>query len=167
MSPDHMSWNHQSSLYLCRVLVLTDQAVRLLEHGKAHTQIDAQREPAVTVTESHVLGEQGRFTKQLSVCFPAFAGKVQRKRFQSTRESSGRPQQLQFHRLFCSLAVLDPRGLATPLTYFLHLSLSSVILIDSYTGSPVHVLMLPSRPCVAFLACVHLASLPCIISFSR
>jgi len=130
-----------------------------------HTQTDAQSEPAVTVTESHVLGEEGRVTKQLSVCFPAFAGKVQRKRFQSTRESSGRPQQLQFHRLFCSLAVLDPRGLATPLTYFLHLSLSSVSLIDSYTGSPVHVLMLPSRPCVAFLACVHLASLPCIISF--
>ena len=34
------------------------------------------------------------------------------------------------------------RGLATPWTYFLHLSLSSVILIDSSTESPVHVLML-------------------------
>jgi len=34
------------------------------------------------------------------------------------------------------------RGLATPWTYFLHLSLSSVILSDSSTGSPVHVLML-------------------------
>jgi len=48
----------------------------------------------------------------------------------------------------CSLvhcSVLQPssiRGLATPWTYFLHLSLSSVILIDSSTGSPVHVLML-------------------------
>jgi len=45
--------------------------------------------------------------------------------------------------LFC--CVLQPssiRGLATPWTYFLHLSLSSVILIDSSTGSPVHVLML-------------------------
>ena len=45
--------------------------------------------------------------------------------------------------LFCS--VLQPssiRGLATPWTYFLHLSLSSVILIDSSTGSTVHVLML-------------------------
>jgi len=45
--------------------------------------------------------------------------------------------------LFCS--VLQPssiRGLATPWTYFLHLSLSSVILTDSSTGSPVHVLML-------------------------
>ena len=41
--------------------------------------------------------------------------------------------------LFCSLAVLD---LATSWTYFLHLSLSSVILIDSSTESPVHVLML-------------------------
>ena len=41
--------------------------------------------------------------------------------------------------------VLQPSsiwGLATPWTYFLHLSLSSVILIDSSTGSPVHVLML-------------------------
>ena len=41
--------------------------------------------------------------------------------------------------------VLQPssiRGLATPWTYFLHLYLSSVILIDSSTGSPVHVLML-------------------------
>ena len=40
--------------------------------------------------------------------------------------------------LFCS--VLQPssiRGLATPWTYFLHLSLSSVILIDSSTDSPV------------------------------
>jgi len=44
--------------------------------------------------------------------------------------------------------------------YFLHLSLSSVILIDSSTESPVYVLMLSIqavRACVAFLACVHLA----------
>ena len=34
------------------------------------------------------------------------------------------------------------RGLATPWTYFLHLSLSSVILTDSSTESPVHDLML-------------------------
>jgi len=43
---------------------------------------------------------------------------------------------------FCS--VLQPcwiRGLATPWTYFLHLSQSSVILMDSSAGSPVHVLM--------------------------
>ena len=41
--------------------------------------------------------------------------------------------------------VLQPsstRELATPWTYFLHSSLSSVILIDSSTESPVHVLML-------------------------
>ena len=45
----------------------------------------------------------------------------------------------EYHVLFCSLAVLDLRvGMATPWTYFLHLSLSSVILIDSSTGSPVH-----------------------------
>jgi len=40
----------------------------------------------------------------------------------------------------CSLAILDP-SVATPWTYFLHLSLSSVILIDSCTESLVHVLM--------------------------
>jgi len=34
------------------------------------------------------------------------------------------------------------RWLATSWTYFLHLSLSSVILIDSSTGSPVYILML-------------------------
>jgi len=45
---------------------------------------------------------------------------------------------------FCSLTVFDPR-LATPWTYFLHLSLSSVILIDSSTESPVHVLMVCQR----------------------
>jgi len=47
--------------------------------------------------------------------------------------------------LFCSLAVLDPRvGHTTDVHvgYFLHLSLSSVILIDSSTESPVHDLML-------------------------
>jgi len=33
----------------------------------------------------------------------------------------------------------------------------SVILIDSSTGSHVHVVMLSTRPCVAFLDCVHLA----------
>ena len=48
-----------------------------------------------------------------------------------------------FTTMFCS--VLQPSsilGLATPWTYFLHLSPSSVILIDSSTESPVHVLML-------------------------
>jgi len=53
-------------------------------------------------------------------------------------------------------SVLQPssiRRLATPWTYFLHLSLSSVILIDSYMGSPVHVLMLSIQACVVFLVC--------------
>jgi len=50
----------------------------------------------------------------------------------------------------CSLAVLDPTA-GPPSTYFLHLSLSSVILINSSTESPVHVLMLSIQ---AFLACV-------------
>jgi len=44
--------------------------------------------------------------------------------------------------LFCSLAVLGPRVGHTMDVYFLHLSLSSVVLIDSFTESPVHVLML-------------------------
>jgi len=59
------------------------------------------------------------------------------------------------HTHTCSvLSVLQPssiRGLATPWTYFLHSSLSSVILIDSSTESPaVHVLMLSytHRSCI-------------------
>ena len=58
-------------------------------------------------------------------------------------KESGHNLRSRGHSLFCS--VLQPSsiwGLATPLTYFLHLSLSSVILIDSSRGSPVHVLML-------------------------
>jgi len=46
---------------------------------------------------------------------------------------------------FCP--VLQPssiRGLGAPWTYFLHLSLSSVIVTDSSTGSPVLVLMMLS-----------------------
>ena len=60
--------------------------------------------------------------------------------------------------LFCSLAVLDSR-IGHTKDVLSPLSLSSVILIDSSTESPVHVLMLstPSRPCVVFLACVLLA----------
>ena len=55
----------------------------------------------------------------------------------------------------CSVLFFQPssiRGLATPWTYFLHLSLSFVILIHSSMESPVHVLMLsiqavhPSSP---------------------
>ena len=59
------------------------------------------------------------------------------------------------------------RGLATPWTYFLHLSLSSVILIDSSTESLVHVLML-SIQAVRGLPRLRTPGLvPCIISFSR
>ena len=47
-------------------------------------------------------------------------------------------------RFCCVLQPFSIRGLATLSTYFLHLSLSSVILIDSPTVSPVHVLMLSS-----------------------
>ena len=52
-------------------------------------------------------------------------------------------------------------------TYFLHLSLSSVILIDSSMESPVHVLML-SIEAVRGLPRLRAPSIvPCIISFSR
>ena len=59
------------------------------------------------------------------------------------------------------------RGLATPWTYFLHLSLSSVILSDSSTESPVHDLML-SIQAVRGLPRLRAPGLvPCMISFSR
>jgi len=69
---------------------------------------------------------------------------------------------------FCS--VLQPssiRRLATPWTYFLHLSLSSVVLSDSSTESPVHVLM-SSIQAVRGLPRLHAPGIvPCIVSFSR
>ena len=64
------------------------------------------------------------------------------------------------------LAVLDPR-LATPWTYFLRLSLSSVILTDSTTGSPVHVLMLSIQAVRGLPRLRAPGIVPCIISFSR
>jgi len=69
---------------------------------------------------------------------------------------------------FCS--VLQPssiRGLATPWTYFLHLSPSSVILIDSSMGSPVHVLMLSIQAVRGLPRLRAPGIVPCIISFSR
>ena len=59
------------------------------------------------------------------------------------------------------------RGLATPWTYFLHLSLSSVILIDSSTESPVHVLMLSTQAVRGLPRLRAPGIVPCIISFSR
>ena len=57
------------------------------------------------------------------------------------------------------------RGLATTWTYFLHLSLSSVI--NSSAGSPVHVLMLSIRA-MRDLPRLHVPGIvPCIIDFSR
>ena len=70
--------------------------------------------------------------------------------------------------MFCSVhSPSSIRGLATPWTNFLHLSLSPVILIDSSMGSPVHVLMLSIK---AVGGLPHLRApdiVPCIISFSR
>ena len=71
--------------------------------------------------------------------------------------------------LYCS--VLQPsliQGLATPWMYFLHLSLSSVILTDSSTESPVHVLMLsiqavrglPRRRAPGIVPCIISIALP-------
>ena len=70
--------------------------------------------------------------------------------------------------LFCS--VLQPssiRGLATPWTYFLHLSMSPVILTDSSTESPVHVLMLSIQAVRGLHRLRAPGIVPCIISFSR
>ena len=53
-------------------------------------------------------------------------------------------------------SVLQPssiQGLATRWTYLLHLSLSSVILIDSFSESPVHVLMLSRYISCFYTAC--------------
>ena len=59
------------------------------------------------------------------------------------------------------------RGLVTPWTYFLHWSLSSVILIDPSTLSLVHVLMLFVQA-VRGLPLLRLPGIvPCIISFSK
>jgi len=59
------------------------------------------------------------------------------------------------------------RGLATPWTYFLQLSLSSVILIDSFMGSPVQVLMLSTQAAHGRYRLRAPGIVPCIISFSR
>jgi len=59
--------------------------------------------------------------------------------------------------LFFFIAVLD-RGLTTPWTYVLHLSLLSVILTYSTTAILSTHWCCPSRPCVVFPGCVHLAS---------
>ena len=56
------------------------------------------------------------------------------------------------------------RGLATAWTYFLHLSLSSVILIDSFTESPVHVLMLSIQAVRGLPRLRAPGIVPCIIS---
>ena len=59
------------------------------------------------------------------------------------------------------------RGLATAWTYFLRLSLSSVILTDSSTDSPVHVLMLSIQAVRGLPRLRAPGIVPCIISFSR
>ena len=52
-------------------------------------------------------------------------------------------------------------------TYFLHLSRSSVILIDSSTESHVHVLMLSIQAVRGLPRLRAPGIVPCIISFSR
>jgi len=54
-----------------------------------------------------------------------------------------------------------------PWTYFLHLSPSSVILIDSFTGSPVHVLMLSIQVVRGLPRLRAPGIVPCIIFFFR
>ena len=55
----------------------------------------------------------------------------------------------------------------TPWTYCLHLSLSSVILMDSSTESPVHVLMLSIQAVRGLPRLRAPGIVPCIISCSR
>ena len=71
------------------------------------------------------------------------------------------------HHTFCSvLSSSSIHTMATPWTYFLHLSLSSVILIDSSTASPVHILL--SIQAVRGLRRLRAPGIvPCIISLSR
>ena len=62
--------------------------------------------------------------------------------------------------LFCSLAVFNLK-LVTLWRYFLRLFCTfSLILIDSSTGVLSTSWCCPFRPCVVFLACVHLALFP-------
>ena len=67
---------------------------------------------------------------------------------------------------FCSLEVLGPR-VGNTMDNSLHLSLSSVILTDSSTGSPVHVLMLSIEAVRGLHRLRAPGIVPCIISFSR
>ena len=57
--------------------------------------------------------------------------------------------------------------MATPWTNFIHLYLSLVILIDTSTGSPVHVLMLSIQAVCGLPRLLAPGIVPCIISFSR
>jgi len=68
-------------------------------------------------------------------------------------------------RSFYVLFFSRPRSEGWP--YFLHLSLSSVILIDSSTGSPVHLLMLSIQVVRGLHRLRASGIVPCIISFSR
>jgi len=68
--------------------------------------------------------------------------------------------------MFCSVLLPSSiRGLATPWKYLLYLSLSSVILNDSSTGSPVHVLMLSIQAVCGFPHLRAPSIVPYIISF--
>jgi len=69
--------------------------------------------------------------------------------------------------LFFTLQPSSIRGLATPWTYFLRLSPSSVILTDSSTESPVHVLMLSIQAVRGLPRLRAPGIVPRIISFSR
>ena len=71
-----------------------------------------------------------------------------------------------FWATFCSLAVLDPRVDHT-MDVLLHLSLFSVILIDSSTESPVHDLMLSIQAVRGLPRLRAHGIVPCIIYFSR
>jgi len=70
------------------------------------------------------------------------------------------------HGMFCFLAVLDPR-VGHTMDALSPLSPSSVILIDSSRGSPVHVLMLSIQAVCGLTRLRAPGIVHCIISFSR
>ena len=68
--------------------------------------------------------------------------------------------------LFCSLAVLDP-CVGHTMDVLSPLSLSSVIVIDFFTESPVYVLMLSIQAVRGLPRLRAPGIVPCIISFAR
>jgi len=89
----------------------------------------------------------------------------------STRVNSALHLSWSLNQILASAGVLlypsSIQGLATPWMYFLHLSLSAVIRMDSSTESPVHVLMLSIQAVCGLPPCMHLALFLALSLLSR